>query len=287
MEAVEGFEEDVEDGSAVKVNGFEEIDIYAEPIEQELKEKYGEAKYQDVLDSMTDEAKDEVKNIKDEAEALEGSVKDNEEKLNELKARVEAIFAKIEDCLAGTHNGLNYKVTEEAKCEVNAIESATCPICGDVFTREVENSALTHSFSNYEVVDAPACGVEGKKVAACDNGCNATDEKVVDALTHSFTEYTYNKDATCTADGTKTAACDNNCGETTTIIAEGTMLTHTDADEDFKCDNDCGYEFENPADTCEHICHKTGIMGILWKIVQFFSKLFKINPVCECGVAHY
>ncbi len=45
---------------------------------------------------------------------------------------------------------------------------------------------------------------------------------------------------------------------------------------------------DEPTDeNCGHICHKSGFMGFLWKIVRFFSKLFKINPVCECGVAHY
>ncbi len=38
---------------------------------------------------------------------------------------------------------------------------------------------------------------------------------------------------------------------------------------------------------CDHMCHKTGFVGFIWKIVQFFWKLFRMNPVCECGVAHY
>ncbi|MBQ7116588.1 MAG: leucine-rich repeat domain-containing protein [Clostridia bacterium] len=38
---------------------------------------------------------------------------------------------------------------------------------------------------------------------------------------------------------------------------------------------------------CSHLCHKSGFMGFIWKIVQFFWELFKINPVCECGIAHY
>ena len=107
--------------------------------------------------------------------------------------------------------------------------------------------------------------------------------------------------------------CDD-CGaeldrETKTVDA----LTHTDADGDYLCDNGCGYEYEKPApeeptpdtpdepdtpnepdtpdepanDNCDHICHKSGFMGFLWKIVQLFSKLFKINPTCECGAAHY
>ena len=103
------------------------------------------------------------------------------------------------------------------------------------------------------------CGVEGKEVAACDNGCGETDEKAIAALTHK------------------------------------------DADGDYKCDNGCGHEFEKPApeeptpdtpdeptdDACDHLCHKGGFMGFIWKIVKLFSKLFKINPVCECGAAHY
>ena len=44
---------------------------------------------------------------------------------------------------------------------------------------------------------------------------------------------------------------------------------------------------DNTEKNCDHLCHKDGFLGFIWKIVQFFSKLFKINPVCECGKAHY
>lgn len=44
---------------------------------------------------------------------------------------------------------------------------------------------------------------------------------------------------------------------------------------------------EKPEDNCSHICHKSGFFGFIWKIVNFFSKLFGINPVCECGSVHY
>ncbi len=43
---------------------------------------------------------------------------------------------------------------------------------------------------------------------------------------------------------------------------------------------------ESKAD-CSCNCHKSGFMGFLWKIINFFNKLFKMNPVCECGVKHY
>ncbi len=132
-----------------------------------------------------------------------------------------------------------------------------CTACD--YSTCVEKEALNHTFTKYEVTEEAKCGVEGKEVAACDNGCGATDEKAIDAL------------------------------------------THTDADGDYICDHGCGYEYEKPApeeptpdtpdeptdSTCDHLCHKGGFMGFIWKIVQFFWKLFKMNPVCECGAAHY
>ena len=183
----------------------------------------------------------------------------NEEKIAELISRFDATFLMIENCLMGVHNGLEFKVTEEAECEKDAIESADCAFCGETVSRVVADSALKHSFTKYEVTEEAKCGVAGKKVAVCDNGCGATDEKAIAALTHK------------------------------------------DADGDYKCDFGCGHEFEKPApeeptpdtpdepsdDACDHLCHKDGFIGFIWKIVKFFWKLFKMNPVCECGAAHY
>jgi hypothetical protein len=63
------------------------------------------------------------------------------------------------------------------------------------------------------------------------------------------------------------------------IAAKG----HINKNGDGKCDN-CDYIYDN---TCDHMCHKSGFNGFIWKIVRFFWNLFKMNPVCECGVAHY
>lgn len=38
---------------------------------------------------------------------------------------------------------------------------------------------------------------------------------------------------------------------------------------------------------CKCNCHKSGFMSFIWKILNFFYKLFGINPVCQCGAAHY
>lgn len=56
-------------------------------------------------------------------------------------------------------------------------------------------------------------------------------------------------------------------------------------DEDTSSDKE---ETETPDNSdCSCICHKDGFSGFLYKILLFFWKLFKINPVCGCGVAHY
>ncbi|MBQ7295225.1 MAG: hypothetical protein IJW86_03405 [Clostridia bacterium] len=97
----------------------------------------------------------------------------------------------------------------------------------------------------------------------------------------------------CT-DGDKNHKCDL-CGETVSECADEdtnhkcdycgeTVSECTDENRDYKCDYGCGYEFEN---NCDHLCHKTGFMGFIWKIVQLISKLFKLNPFCDCGAAHY
>ena len=38
---------------------------------------------------------------------------------------------------------------------------------------------------------------------------------------------------------------------------------------------------------CKDLCHSQGFMGIIWKIINFFNKLFGNNPECACGKVHY
>ena len=47
---------------------------------------------------------------------------------------------------------------------------------------------------------------------------------------------------------------------------------------------ECSYD---RTDDCKCNCHKTGLMSIIWNIINFFNKLLRKNPTCTCGVAHY
>ena len=60
---------------------------------------------------------------------------------------------------------------------------------------------------------------------------------------------------------------------------------HYDNDGDNMCD-DCGKEL-SASSKCSCNCHKTGFMSFIWKILKFFYRLFGMNKVCSCGVAHY
>lgn len=41
------------------------------------------------------------------------------------------------------------------------------------------------------------------------------------------------------------------------------------------------------SNTCTCLCHKTGILNIVWKVVIVVCKLFNINKTCSCGAEHY
>ena len=200
------------------------------------------------------------------------------------------------------------------------IDKAVAPKCGEPGLTQGEHCtrcdykveqevvpALKHSFTKYEVTEEAKCGVEGKKVAVCDRGCGATDEKAIEALKHDIVI----DEAVAPKCGETGLTQGEHCTKCDYKVEQEVVpaLGHKDADGDYKCDNGCGHEFEKPAepdtpdepdtpnepdtpdepanDNCDHICHKSGFMGFLWKIVQLFSKLFKINPTCECGAAHY
>lgn len=48
-----------------------------------------------------------------------------------------------------------------------------------------------------------------------------------------------------------------------------------------------GCRFEVSDEVCNHMCHQSGFMGFLWSIVNFFNRIFGLNPFCVCGAAHY
>lgn len=116
---------------------------------------------------------------------------------------------------------------------------------------------------------------------------------------HRWGGYNSNNDATCTVDGTKTANCIY-CINTDTVADTGSVLGHMDANGDGICDNG-GEAIEapdapvgpdtpdEPTDTdCDHLCHnENAFVQFIWKIFNFFFRLFNIQQYCDCGELHY
>lgn len=106
---------------------------------------------------------------------------------------------------------------------------------------------------------------------------NEAEFEIFNEHIHSHTATTI--PATCTANGTIIYVC--TCGDSYTEIVSATG--HTFNEGEAKCNN-CNYD---KSDDCYCNCHKSGFVGLIWKILRFFYKLFKTNKVCGCGVAHY
>lgn len=101
----------------------------------------------------------------------------------------------------------------------------TMPAGNVTLTANSENHDFTHvdgkdptcTDAGWEAYDECACGY-------------STPIKEIPATDHSFTTCKPNNDATCTEDGTETATCDNGCGATDTRVVEGSATGHSFVD---------------------------------------------------------
>ena len=188
-----------------------------------------------------------------------------------------------------------------ATCVEDGYECYYC-IYGCGWYKEVILPATGHSFVRDEgSVVAPTCMNEGYTGYYCVNdGCNATEDRdFVPALEHSFEKTVIAP--TCDENGYTVYTCtvcseslmeyykvdangeyvyDENYEKVPEYPAEG----HKDADGDGNCDH-CRV---NIVGACKCLCHSTNwFMRIIYMIVRFIWKLFKINPTCACGAAHF
>jgi len=171
-----------------------------------------------------------------------------------------------------------------ATCTSNGkTEGSHCSICNVVIKTQETIPAAGHK----EVIDkavAATCKSEGKTQGSHCSVCGYVikAQTVIKKIPHTYTSTI--KDPTCTTEGAKTYTC-SVCGNTYSepIPAIG----HIDDDGDGMCDL-CDKDIVGGgAGNCDHICHKGGFAGFIYKIIRIFWKLFKINKTCACGVNHY
>ena len=170
--------------------------------------------------------------------------------------------------------------------ETGFTDGVKCSVCGETLTEKKELPANGHSPANAveENYVAPTCTENGSKdvvvyCSVCEEEISR-DTVVINATGHSYTTVTTTP--TCTEGGFTTYTCE--CGET--HIDDYVNATgHADNDGDGYCDTD--NELLDPSVECDHICHKDGILGFVWRIINVFNMLFGLNKTCECGVLHY
>ncbi len=180
--------------------------------------------------------------------------------------------------IPATGHSYSKKVTAPT-CTEKGYTTYTCSVCGNGYTSDFVD-AKGHSYGEWVISRAPTCSKVGLEERACQN-CNAAkSSREIPMLEHMYN--TSFVAPTCTEKGYTLYGCVN-CSASYKdgyISAKG----HNDFDGNGLCD-DCGKNMTEKE--CGCMCHKTGFMGFIYKIVRFFWKLFRMNPVCECGAAHY
>lgn len=219
---------------------------------------------------------------------------------------------------AGTHD-LSVVVYETEKdCKKERTIYYACSICG--FTdKEVEIDGVTYKYIFAEVIEAkedctwtswtyeqkPSCVVEGKKTRKC-LACGKTEEEILPKTDHTIkTEAGYA--ATCDKAGKQDyvycviegcpyakggAPIGQLAGYEKYKDCNGKVieaLGHGDHNGDDYCDHCGGFLQENEDGTnCNCVCHKRHwLMRIIYKILSFFWKLFKISRTCCSAGVHY
>ena len=146
----------------------------------------------------------------------------------------------------------------------------------------------THSYA-VSVKDA-TCIAAGLKTYMC--ACGKSYTESIAKISHNSNTKIPAVSATCTktglTEGKKCSVCN------TVIVAQNVVdaIGHKDNNFDGKCDN-CGISSFTPDNTpddsgkeCTCNCHESGLVGLFFKIINFFQKLFGMNKVCSCGVEH-
>ena len=136
---------------------------------------------------------------------------------------------------------------------------------------------IAHSYV-YSVVKPATHLIEGLGRYTCSKCGDHYDEAIAKTKEHSYTSTLVN--STCISQGYTLSECE--CGDSfkRDYLAK---TDHNDSNADGVCDN-CGYELKA---NCSCNCHAGGIKGLIFKLILFFQKFFRMNRICYCGIYHY
>ena len=160
-----------------------------------------------------------------------------------------------------------------------------CKNCGKKID-EISYKELGHNYSGETIIDEPTCTEPGREFIKCTRCDEMLFIREIDKTGHHYITLSPAVDPTCDTPGKKVSRYCAACGYED-IGAVIPALGHKDEDGNEKCDV-CSALLYNASDYCKCMCHNdSGIMKIIYSVVWFFWKLFKINPACACGFEHY
>lgn len=195
-------------------------------------------------------------------------------------------YTVIETVAKLAHTSDNGTITRNPTCSSYGEKVYKCNVCKAILKSE-KIEKISHNYKSELIL--PKCAEKGYTLHTCvDCGDNFKDN-FTDATGHSESTWIVDKNPDCVNEGIMYIEC-TVCGkilEFMSVPATG----HIDSDKDDVCDY-CGKKISapdpsDPSKDCTCICHKTGFMGFIYKIIRIFWKLFKINKYCSCGQAHY
>ena len=159
-------------------------------------------------------------------------------------------------------------------CTTQGYTTYTCE-CGDSYVDDIVEARHTFS-ADWTIDEDPTCKYEGLKSRHCKLCPARTDFAPIGKLTHDFVSVRV--EPSCLDEGYIMSLC-YNCGEEKIETIDPTGHDF-DGSKCTVCDFD-------KADDCNCNCHKNGIPGLFWKIINFFNKLFKSKQYCSCGAKHW
>lgn len=152
----------------------------------------------------------------------------------------------------------------------------------DGFVCEFEH---THSYSS-KVTKQPTCTSTGVKTFTC--SCGASYTETIAKTSHNSNTKIPAVAPTCKETGLTEGKKCSVCGTVTVAqqIIDKVDCVNNDGDDmcDY-CEKDMPIN-EPDISECSCSCHKGGIAGFFFKLINFFEKIFGINKVCACGVKH-
>ncbi len=201
-----------------------------------------------------------------------------------------------------------------ATCTKTGFKELTCAECGfveDHYYNEQLHKELGDEYADKDLAIAPeahtykyvgiieaTCTEPAKSVEKCVD-CGDTVETAVEGSEAKGHDLVYYKgaDSDCRIEGTLAHWTCKTCkvmfaDEAATQVLTSVVIPrkdHADKDGNGKCDKcNAAVHSDDSSKFCGCICHKENfIMVIIYKIVNFFWKLFKISKTCDCGAVHW